>query len=139
MKNQQTGIKEIAYRLAKKHGWNLEYNGGIEIDGEFLDDADLSWVATHSVGVPVEYVLNISWADSTAYGLTLTQEDAAPTGGGTPQVGSAFGLNQSAFGAPAENNFSNLPSAGETLVEKYFLATLNELETAVEEAVKNLS
>lgn len=139
MKNQQTGIKEITYRLAKQHGWNLEYNGGIEIDGEFLDDADLSWAASHSTGASVEYVLNISWADSTAYGLMLTQEDAAPAGGGTPPTGSAFGLTQSAFGAPAENNFSNLPSAGETLVEKYFLATLNELESAVEQAVKNFS
>lgn len=137
MKNQQTGIKEIAYRLAKKHGWVLEYNGGIEIDGEFLDDADLSWAAAHSAGAPVEYVLNISWADSTAYGLTLTQEDAAPAGGGTPQAGSAFGLTQSAFGAPAENNFLNLPAPGKTLVEKYFLATLSELESAVEQAVKN--
>ena len=39
---QDTGIKENAYLLARTYGWELEYNGGLELDGEFVDDADLS-------------------------------------------------------------------------------------------------
>lgn len=139
---QHTQIKETAFALARKFGWALEYNGGLELDGEFLDDADLSVERTED-GVQVEYVLNISYADSTAYGYTLTREAAsAPS--------SAFGVG--AFGqdagsqAPATSSFGagagfglgsfatdGLPGENAvTLAEKYYITTLAELIEAVE-------
>lgn len=139
---QHTQIKETAFALARKFGWALEYNGGLELDGEFLDDADLS-VERSEDGVQVEYVLNISYADSTAYGYTLTREAAsAPSpafgvgafgqdaGGAAPTpnsfgAGANFGLGSFATeGLPGENAV--------TLAEKYYITTLAELIEAVE-------
>ena len=146
---QHTQIKETAFALARKFGWALEYNGGLELDGEFLDDADLS-VERSEDGVQVEYVLNISYADSTAYGYTLTREVAsapasafgmgafgqdaggqapAPSGFGT---GASFGLGSFATeGLPGENAV--------TLAEKYYITTLAELIEAVEEKLTALA
>lgn len=139
---QHTQIKETALALARKFGWALEYNGGLELDGEFLDDADLSVERTED-GVQVEYVLNISYADTTAYGFTLTREassapasvfgasafgqdasgQAAPAG--TFGAGARFGLGPFATGGlPGENAV--------TLAEKYYITTLAELIEAVE-------
>lgn len=146
---QHTQIKETAFALARKFGWALEYNGGLELDGEFLDDADLS-VERSEDGVQVEYVLNISYADSTAYGYTLTREAAsAPTsafgvgafgqdaGGQAPApsgfgAGASFGLGSFATdGLPGENAV--------TLAEKYYITTLAELIEAVEEKLTALA
>ena len=139
---QHTQIKETAFALARKFGWALEYNGGLELDGEFLDDADLSVERTED-GVQVEYVLNISYADSTAYGYTLTREVAsAPS--------SAFGVGvfgqdagsqapaPSSFGAGASFGLGSFATDGlpgenaVTLAEKYYITTLAELIEAVE-------
>ncbi|MGH1977299.1 hypothetical protein [Rothia sp. L_38] len=146
---QHTQIKETAFALARKFGWALEYNGGLELDGEFLDDADLS-VERSEDGVQVEYVLNISYADSTAYGYTLTREAAsAPAsafgvgafgqdaGGQAPApssfgAGAGFGLGSFATeGLPGENAV--------TLAEKYYITTLAELIEAVEEKLTTLA
>lgn len=146
---QHTQIKETAFALARKFGWVLEYNGGLELDGEFLDDADLS-VERSEDGVQVEYVLNISYADSTAYGYTLTREAAsAPasafgvgtfgqdTGSQPPApssfgAGAGFGLGSFATeGLPGENAV--------TLAEKYYITTLAELIEAVEEKLNALA
>lgn len=76
---QNTQIKETASALARCFDWNFHYEGGLELGGEFLDDADLQLERLED-GVPVEYVLNLSYADSTAYGYTLTREaTAAPS------------------------------------------------------------
>ncbi|WP_237693062.1 hypothetical protein [Rothia nasimurium] len=146
---QHTQIKETAFALARKFGWALEYNGGLELDGEFLDDADLS-VERSEDGVQVEYVLNVSYADSTAYGYTLTREAAsAPAsafgaaafgqdaGSQTPApssfgAGASFGLGSFATdGLPGENAV--------TLAEKYYITTLAELIEAVEEKLTALA
>lgn len=146
---QHTQIKETAFALARKFGWALEYNGGLELDGEFLDDADLS-VERSEDGVQVEYVLNVSYADSTAYGYTLTREVASAPA-------SAFGVG--AFGqdagsqAPAPSSFDAGASFGlgsfateglpgenaVTLAEKYYITTLAELIEAVEEKLTALA
>ncbi|WP_421083777.1 hypothetical protein [Rothia nasimurium] len=136
---QHTHIKETAFALARKFGWALEYNGGLELDGEFLDDADLSIERTED-GVQVEYVLNISYADTTAYGYTLTREAS-----GSPTFGSAFGSIVGQDGtapapAPAGSSFGlgsfateGLPGENAvTLAEKYYITTLAELIEAVE-------
>ncbi|WP_237203129.1 hypothetical protein [Rothia endophytica] len=135
---QHTQIKETAYALAQKFGWALEYNGGLELDGEFLDDADLSTERTED-GLTVEYVLNLSYADSTAYGFTLTREDA----GGQLTAGSSFGAG-AGFGAPAASMPGGALGAGSfatggvpsenaiTLAEKYYITTVAELVEAVE-------
>ncbi|WP_326503428.1 hypothetical protein [Rothia nasimurium] len=139
---QRTQIKETAFALARKFGWALEYNGGLELDGEFLDDADLSVERTED-GVQVEYVLNISYADSTAYGYTLTRE-AASAPASTFGVG-AFGQDAgsqapatSSFGAGASFGLGSFATDGlpgenaVTLAEKYYITTLAELIEAVE-------
>lgn len=139
---QHTQIKETAFALARKFGWALEYNGGLELDGEFLDDADLSVERTED-GVQVEYVLNISYADSTAYGYTLTREAAsAPSSAfGAGAFGQDAG-NQapasSSFGAGASFGLGSFATDGlpgenaVTLAEKYYITTLAELIEAVE-------
>ena len=141
---QHTHIKETAFALARKFGWALEYNGGLELDGEFLDDADLSLERTED-GVQVEYVLNISYADTTAYGYTLTREaSAAPQFGGTFSAGNALGTLGQDGAAPASTpagsafglgSFSTEGLPGEnavTLAEKYYITTLADLIEAVE-------
>ncbi|MGV3017560.1 hypothetical protein [Rothia sp. 88186D007BW] len=147
--SQHTQIKETAFALARKFGWALEYNGGLELDGEFLDDADLSIERTED-GLQVEYVLNISYADSTAYGYTFTRESAsAPVstfgvgafgqdaGGQAPAAsslgaGASFGLGSFATeGLPGENAV--------TLAEKYYITTLAELIEAAEEKLTTLA
>ena len=91
----------------------------------------------------MEYVLNISYADSTAYGYTLTREAAsAPS--------SAFGAGvfgqdadsqtpaPSSFGAGASSGLGSFATDGlpgenaVTLAEKYYITTLAELIEAVE-------
>lgn len=62
---KNTLIKGTAFDLARRFGWDLEYNGGLELDGEYLDDADLVHTITED-GTSVEYILNISYAESTA-------------------------------------------------------------------------
>lgn len=141
---QHTQIKETAYTLAKKFGWALEYNGGLELDGEFLDDADLSTERTED-GVTVEYVLNLSYADSTAYGFTLTREDAggqliASTGfdSGASFGGAAASISGDTFGA---GSFATDGIPGEnaiTLAEKYYITTVAELVEAVETKLEAL-
>lgn len=135
MKNQQTGIKEIAYELARKHGWKLEYEGGLELDGEYLDDADLTWV-TAGQGGATEFVLNISWAESTAFGFVLTRENQKSG----VSASSSFGVFEGAdfVGTPFENASFGLPRQGNTVAEKYFISTVKELKIAVEEAVAHL-
>lgn len=130
MKNEETGIKEAAYQLARKHGWELEYEGGLELDGEFLDDADLTWTSSTQDGV-TEFVLNISWAESTAYGFVLTREEAQKK----PSAGSSFGVFEGASlaGTPLENATFELPQPGNTVAEKYFFTNTEELLQAVEE------
>lgn len=141
---QNTQIKETAFALARKFGWALEYNGGLELDGEFLDDADLSLERTED-GVQVEYVLNISYADTTAYGYTLTREaSGAPQFGGTFSAGNALGTLGQDGAAPASTpagsafglgSFSTGGLPGEnavTLAEKYYITTLADLIEAVE-------
>lgn len=135
MKNRETGIKETAYLLAKKYGWALEYEGGLEIDGEFLDDADMLWTAPTQAGVR-DFVLNISWSESTRYGFVLTQEQA----NSVPQAGSSFGLTRPATSIPSSLQTSpfDLGSAGETICEKYFLSSVEELAAGVDRAVESL-
>lgn len=122
-----TQIKETGVALARRFGWALEYNGGLELDGEFVDDADLS-VEAAGPGGRVLYVLNISFADTTAYGFTLTRE---PVGG------------SSAFGAavPAGGNalwVTGLPGEGAvTLAERYHLS-LVQMREAVEAELASL-
>ena len=139
---QHTQIKETAFALARKFGWALEYNGGLELDGEFLDDADLSVERTED-GVQVEYVLNISYADSTAYGYTLTREAAsAPSSAfGAGAFGQDAGSQApapSSFGAGASFGLGSFATDGlpgenaVTLAEKYYITTLAELIEAVE-------
>ncbi|WP_237237138.1 hypothetical protein [Rothia nasimurium] len=139
---QHTQIKETAFALARKFGWALEYNGGLELDGEFLDDADLS-VERSEDGVQVEYVLNISYADSTAYGYTLTREAAsAPSSAfGAGVFGQDAGSQApatSSFGAGASFGLGSFATDGlpgenaVTLAEKYYITTLAELIEAVE-------
>ena len=138
---QHTQIKETAFALARKFGWALEYNGGLELDGEFLDDADLSVERTED-GVQVEYVLNISYADSTAYGYTLTREAAsAPSSAfGAGAFGQDAGSQApapSSFGAGASFGLGSFATDGlpgenaVTLAEKYYITTLAELIEAV--------
>lgn len=141
---QHTQIKETAYTLAKKFGWALEYNGGLELDGEFLDDADLSTERTED-GVTMEYVLNLSYADSTAYGFTLTREDIggqliASTGfdSGASFSGAAASISGDTFGA---GSFATGGIPGEnavTLAEKYYITTVAELVEAIETKLEAL-
>lgn len=146
---QHTQIKETAFALARKFGWALEYNGGLELDGEFLDDADLS-VERAEDGVQVEYVLNISYADSTAYGYTLTREAAsAPSSAfGAGAFGQDAGSQApapSSFGAGASFGLGSFATGGlpgenaVTLAEKYYITTLAELIEAVEEKLNALA
>ena len=139
---QHTQIKETAFALARKFGWALEYNGGLELDGEFLDDADLSVERTED-GVQVEYVLNISYADSTAYGYTLTREAAsAPSSafgvGAFSQDAGSQATAPSSFGAGASFGLGSFATDGlpgenaVTLAEKYYITTLAELIEAIE-------
>lgn len=119
---KNTLIKETAFDLARRFGWDLEYNGGLELDGEYLDDADLVHTITED-GTSVEYVLNISYAESTAYGFTLTCERLA-----AQAPGSAFGaVGFEASGLPGENAV--------TLAEKYYLATADDLREAAFQAL----
>ena len=145
MKNTQ--IKETAYALARKHGWELEYAGGLELDGEFLDDADLSWPAPASGGRPEQYVLNISWAETTAYGFTLTRETAASDGATSgSSFGAAGGFSGSSFGSIVTDPDAGAafvdPGAfalqGPALTEKYYITTVADLVEAVEAAVAGL-
>lgn len=146
---QHTQIKETAFALARKFGWALEYNGGLELDGEFLDDADLSVERTED-GVQVEYVLNISYADSTAYGYTLTREAAsAPSsafGAGTfGQDAGSQAPAPSSFGAGASFGLGSFATGGlpgenaVTLAEEYYITTLAELIEAVEKKLNALA
>lgn len=146
---QHTQIKETAFALARKFGWALEYNGGLELDGEFLDDADLSVERTED-GVQVEYVLNISYADSTAYGYTLTREAAgAPSSAfGAGAFGQDAGSQApatSGFGAGASFGLGSFATEGlpgenaVTLAEKYYITTLAELIEAVEAKLTTLA
>lgn len=134
MKKQQTGIKETAFQLAREHGWELEYEGGLEIDGEYLDDADLTWTSSRE-GAPT-YVLNISWSESTQFGYVITREESQMT----EAAGSAFGMfsGSNLAGTPFENGAFGLPQQGNTVAEKYFIPAVEILLQEVEEAVKNL-
>lgn len=117
-----TQIKETAFDLARQFGWDLEYNGGLELDGEYLDDADLVHIIIEN-GTSVEYILNISYAESTAYGFIFTRERLA-----AQAPGPAFG----AVGFEA----SGLPGQGAvTLAEKYYLATADDLREAAFQAL----
>lgn len=119
---KNTLIKETAFDLARRFGWDLEYNGGLELDGEYLDDADLVRTITEN-GASVEYILNISYAESTSYGFTLTREHLA-----AQTSGSAFGVvGFEASGLPGENSV--------TLAEKYYLATADDLREAAFQAL----
>lgn len=138
-----TQIKETAFALARKFGWALEYNGGLELDGEFLDDADLS-IERPEDGTQVEYVLNISYADSTAYGFTLTREAAsAPL---TPSFGASFSKEASSTVAQSHSfgtgSFATEGLPGEnavTLAEKYYITTLADLIEEVETKLRALA
>lgn len=119
---QDTGIKEHAYTLARKYGWELEYNGGLELDGEFLDDADLS--RTYTVGgKDHHYVLNLSFADTTAYGYMLMEEPVQPSS--TP----------TSFGPEV---FVAASGGGQTLAEKYYFTSPEEMVKAAEGALTAL-
>lgn len=140
---QNTHIKETAFALARKFGWALEYNGGLELDGEFLDDADLS-IERPEDGTQVEYVLNISYADSTAYGFTLTREAAsAPS---APSFGASFS-QEIAHVATQTHSFGTgsfatggLPGENAvTLAEKYYITTLADLIEEVEVKLRALA
>lgn len=126
---RHTQIKETAYALAQKFGWALEYNGGLELDGEFVDDADLS-LERGEDGLAVEYVLNISYADTTAYGFTLTRESSGAgssfgAGAAASAPGTSFGAGSFATeGLPGQNAV--------TLAEKHYITTVTELREAVE-------
>lgn len=138
-----TQIKETAFALARKFGWALEYNGGLELDGEFLDDADLS-IERPEDGTQVEYVLNISYADSTAYGFTLTREAAsAPS---APGLGASFGGETTGTAVQAHSfgtgSFATDGLPGEnavTLAEKYYITTLADLIEEVEAKLRALA
>lgn len=140
---QTTQIKETAFALARKFGWALEYNGGLELDGEFLDDADLS-IERPEDGTQVEYVLNISYADSTAYGFTLTREAvSAPS---APVFGSSFSKEPSDSRAQSYSfgtgSFATEGLPGEnavTLAEKYYITTLADLIEEVEAKLRALA
>lgn len=135
MKNQQTGIKETAYQLARKHDWELEYEGGLEIDGEYLDDADLTWHQA-SEGGALTYVLNISWSESTQYGFVLTRENEKESA----KYGSSFGVFTDAnlTATPFENSAFSLPQQGQTVAEKYFISAQDQLVDEIEETVQPL-
>lgn len=135
---QNTQIKETAALLARRFGWNFHYEGGLELGGEFLDDADLQLERLED-GVPVEYVLNLSYADSTAYGYTLTREAvSAPK---LDRQGSAFGLvNQSASTTPSSFNSSGLPGEqAVTLAEKYYMTSIQDLKEELEQKLTLLA
>ncbi|MBM7051747.1 hypothetical protein [Rothia sp. ZJ1223] len=122
---QDTGIKEVSYALAREFGWELEYNGGLELDGEFLDDADLS--RTFRVGGRAHrYVLNLSFDDTTAYGYTLLEEPESPN-----PVPAAFGGELF------------LPASGTTIAEKYYFTSpedmVAEARTALTALLKKVS
>lgn len=119
---QDTGIKEHAYALSRKYGWDLEYNGGLELDGEYLDDADLSRTYTVA-GVPRHFVLNISFADTTAYGFMLMEESAEPV------------TKASVFGTEI---FTPAPAAEKTLAEKYYFTSPEKMREVAEEALTAL-
>lgn len=120
---QDTGIKENAYLLARTYGWELEYNGGLELDGEFVDDADLS--RTYTVqGVQRRYVLNLSFADTTAYGFMLMEESDEPATS-TP----------SAFGAQV---FVPASSEGEMIAERHGFTSPGKMVSAAEDALTAL-
>ncbi|MDO4898030.1 MAG: hypothetical protein Q3965_01870 [Rothia sp. (in: high G+C Gram-positive bacteria)] len=138
---KNTQIKETAYTLAKKYGWALEYNGGLELDGEFLDDADLSDVRSEG-GQQVEYVLNISYADTTAYGFTLTREVSRQDGAAQPGATGSFGAGASFGASSAASSFgagafaAGLPGeSAVTVAEKYYVTTVAELLEAADEAL----
>lgn len=138
-----TQIKETAFALARKFGWALEYNGGLELDGEFLDDADLS-IERPEDGTQVEYVLNISYADSTAYGFTLTREAAsapqAPSFGASFSKEARSALGQSHSFAMGSFATDGLPSENAiTLAEKYYITTLADLIEEVEAKLRALA
>lgn len=135
MKKQQTGIKETAFQLARKHGWELEYEGGLEIDGEYLDDADLTWRQVSEDG-SLTYVLNISWSESTQYGFVLTREKEK----GSANSGSSFGVFTGAdsTATPFGNSAFSLPQQGQTVTEKYFISTTEQLVSEVEETMQPL-
>ncbi len=120
---QDTGIKENAYLLARTYGWELEYNGGLELDGEFVDDADLS--RTYTVrGAEHRYVLNISFADTTAYGFMLMEEPEEPA----TSVPSAFGAQV----------FVPASSEGEIIAERHGFASPEEMVAAAKDAMTAL-
>lgn len=135
---QNTQIKETAAALARRFGWNFHYEGGLELGGEFLDDADLQLERLED-GVPVEYVLNLSYADSTAYGYTLTREaSAAPT---LENQGSSFGLGTpSRISAPSSFSSSGLPGEqAVTLAEKYYMTSIQDLTEELEQKLALLA
>lgn len=120
---QDTGIKENAYLLARTYGWELEYNGGLELDGEFVDDADLSRTYTIN-GKEHRYVLNISFADTTAYGFMLMEESDEPATS-TP----------SAFGAQV---FVPASSDGEMIAERHGFTSPEEMVEGAKDALTAL-
>lgn len=135
MKKQQTGIKETAFQLARKHGWELEYEGGLEIDGEYLDDADLTWRQVAEDG-SLTYVLNISWSESTQYGFVLTREKEKESA----HSGSSFGVFAGAdsTATPFGNSALSLLQLGQTVTEKYFISTMERLISEIEGAIQSL-
>lgn len=135
MKKQQTGIKETAFQLARKHGWELEYEGGLEIDGEYLDDADLTWRQVAEDG-SLTYMLNISWSESTQYGFVLTREKEKESAHSGSSFGVFTGANLNA--TPFENSALSLLQQGQTVTEKYFISTMERLISEIEGAIQSL-
>lgn len=61
-----TGIKELAYQLAKDFGWDFSYEGGMELEGEFIDDAEL----TRTIG-GAETVVSLCFDETSKYSLSV--------------------------------------------------------------------
>lgn len=126
MSTQQpkTQIKEIAYALSSRFGWTFEYGGALEMDGEWVDDADLtSNRQLDSSGDSFSYLLNIVYADSTLFGYTLTREFA-------PSSSFQSGV---AFGAPASRQ-----SKDSVVAEQYFLESARQLEEVLSQLLARL-
>lgn len=105
----ETGIKELAYHLASAYGWDFSYEGGMELEGEYIDDAEL----TRTIN-GMETVVTICWDETSSYSLTVEK------------------------GATAASFFAQ-GSSGSVEFERYNIAGIAELEALARQHLQALN
>lgn len=61
-----TGIKELAYSLASHYGWDFTYEGGMELEGEYIDDAELTRTINGQ-----QVLVTLCYDETSNYSLTI--------------------------------------------------------------------